>query len=61
VALTLIYRMFATFVSWMVLHARPDRAKEILVLRLLVPETPRTPVDLPVRRRSWSSMISRWR
>jgi hypothetical protein len=28
---------------------------------LLVPETPRTPVDLPVRRRSWSSMISRWR
>ena len=27
VALTLIYRIFATFVSWMVVHARPDSPK----------------------------------
>ena len=27
VALTLIYRTFATFVSWMVVHARPDSPK----------------------------------
>jgi len=34
VALTLIYRMFATFVSWIVLHARPDTTKEIEILVL---------------------------
>jgi putative transposase len=34
VALTLIYRMFATFVSWMVLRARTERAKEIEILVL---------------------------
>jgi putative transposase len=33
-ALTLIYRIFVTFVSWMVLHARPDQAKEIEILVL---------------------------
>jgi putative transposase len=33
-ALTLIYRMFATFVSWMVLRAHHDRAKEIEILVL---------------------------
>jgi hypothetical protein len=40
-----------------------DRADELGAVdpMLLLPETPRTPVDLPVRRRSWSSMISRWR
>jgi len=30
----LIYRIFATFVSWMVLQARPDTAKEIEILVL---------------------------
>ena len=42
------------------LHAQ---AQAILAcdLFLLVPEMPRTPVDLPVRRQPWSSMISRWR
>jgi putative transposase len=34
VALTLIYRMFATFVSWIVLHAPPDTTKEIEILVL---------------------------
>jgi putative transposase len=34
VALTLVYRIFAMFVSWMVLQARPDRAKEIEILVL---------------------------
>src|SRR5215210_5549316 len=33
-ALTLIYRMFATLVSWMVLRGRPGRAKEIEILVL---------------------------
>ena len=33
-ALTLVYRMFATFVSWMVLRAHHDRAKEIEILVL---------------------------
>ena len=31
-ALRLIYRIFVTFVSWMVLQARPDTAKEIEIL-----------------------------
>jgi transposase InsO family protein len=30
----LIYRIFVTFVSWLVLHARPDQAKEIEILVL---------------------------
>ena len=34
VALMLIYRIFVTFVSWMVLQARPDTAKEIEILVL---------------------------
>jgi len=34
VALTLVHRSFVTFVSWMVLQARPDRAKEIEILVL---------------------------
>ena len=33
-ALTLIYRIFVMFVSWMVLQARPDTAKEIEILVL---------------------------
>lgn len=33
-ALALIYRMFATLVSWMVLRGRPGRAKEIEILVL---------------------------
>ena len=50
-ALTLIYRMFATFVSWIVLHARPDTTKEIeiLVLRhqlaVLQRHTTRPPIN----------------
>ena len=42
----------------------PDRRsteRSRAVLRLWVPYTLRTPVDLPVRRRSQPSMISRWR
>jgi hypothetical protein len=34
VALMLIYRIFVTFVSWLVLQARPDQAKEIEILVL---------------------------
>jgi hypothetical protein len=33
-ALMLIYRIFVTFVSWLVLHARPNQAKEIEILVL---------------------------
>ena len=33
-ALTLIYRMFATLVSWMVLRCHPGSAKEIEILGL---------------------------
>ena len=40
-AVKLIYQMLVKMLSWMVLHARSDTAKEIeiLVLRLWVPRT----------------------
>jgi hypothetical protein len=39
----------------------PPTSIKIAHSGLWVPETLRTPVDLPIRRRSWPSMISRWR
>jgi hypothetical protein len=46
VTLTLIYRMFVTLSSWIVLQTRSDTANEIeiLVLRLWVPRTESWPL-----------------